>query len=153
MADSHFIKALIEPAMRQSLAKLCGGIDFRQRKMQIRWNGEGTGSFEFDAVSEDGTVIASLSTARNLKSSQRHKLMRDATFMWLVPNVERRILAVVEPVVADALAVELRCGRLPPNTEILIVELAPEARQELERFREIAINEVGTTPTGRSGHA
>lgn len=143
MADSHFIKSRIEPAMRQTLAELCGGIDFRQRKMPIRWNGQGAGSFEFDAVSADGRVVASLSTARNLKSGQRHKLMRDATFMWLVPNVQRRILAVVEPVVADALAVELRRGRLPPNPEILIVELAPEVRQELERFREIAIDEVG----------
>jgi hypothetical protein len=99
--------------------------------------------FEFDAVSEDGAVIASLSTARNLKSGQRHKLMRDATFMWLVPNAKRRVLAVVESVVADALAVELRDGRLPPKTEILIIELAPEVRQELQRFREIAVNEVG----------
>jgi hypothetical protein len=143
MADSHFIKSRIEPAMRQVLAEVCGGMVFRPRKMPIRWNGEGTGLFEFDAVSEDGAVIASLSTARNLKSGQRHKLMRDATFMWLVPNAKRRVLAVVESVVADALAVELRDGRLPPKTEILIIELAPEVRQELQRFREIAVNEVG----------
>jgi hypothetical protein len=69
--------------------------------------------------------------------------MRDATFMWLVPNVQRRILAVVEPVVADALAAELRRGRLPPDTEIRIVKLSPEIRQELERFQEKAVNEVG----------
>jgi hypothetical protein len=144
MADSHFIKSRIEPSMREVLSKLCGGVDFRQRNMPIRWNGGGNGSFEFDAVSEDGTVIASLSTARNLKSGQRHKLMRDATFMWLVPNVQRRILAVVEAVVADALAGELRCGRLPPKTEIHIIELALEVRMERERFRVLAIKEVGS---------
>jgi len=143
MAATDFIKSLIEPAMRQALAELCGGIDFGQRKMPIRWNGQGTGTFEFDAVSADGCVIACLSTARNLNAGQKHKLMRDATFMWLVPDVQRRILAVVEPVVAAALAAELRRGRLPPNTEICIIELAPEIRKELEHFREKAVTEVG----------
>jgi hypothetical protein len=128
--------------MRQALAELCGGIDLH-RKMPIRWKDEGTGSFEFDAVSADGSVVACLSTARNLNPGQRHKLMRDATFMWLLPSVQRRILAVVEPVVRNALDAELRRGRLPPNTEVLIIELVPEIRQELERFREKAVIEVG----------
>jgi hypothetical protein len=140
---SDFIKSRIEPVMRRALAELCAGIDFRQRTMPIRWKAEGIGSFEFDAVSADGRVIACLSTARNLNPGQRHKLRRDATFMWLVPDVQRRILAVVEPKVAAALAGELRRGRLPPNTEIHIIELAPEIRQELVRFREKAVTEVG----------
>jgi hypothetical protein len=129
--------------MREALAELCGGMDFKERKMPIRWNGEGTGLFEFDAVSADGRVVACLSTARTLNAGQRHKLMRDATFMWLVPDAQRRILAVVENAVADALAAELRRGRLPPNTEIRVVELAPETRKQLERFRQTAIKEVG----------
>ena len=91
MADSNFIKLRIEPAMRQALTELCNGANFQQRKMPIRWNGEGDGLFEFDAVSDDSSIIACLSTARNLKPGQRHKLMRDATFMWLVPNARRRI--------------------------------------------------------------
>lgn len=143
MAASVFIKSLIEPAMRKALAELCGCANFHQRKMPILWNGDGTGSFEFDAVSSDGRVIACLSTARTLNPGQRHKLMRDATFMWLVPHARRRILAVVETAVADALAAELHRGRLPPNTEIHIIRLAPEIRQELERFREAAVREVG----------
>jgi hypothetical protein len=143
VAASDFIKSLIEPAMRRALTELCGCTDFRERKMPILWNGEGTGSFEFDAVSANGRVVACLSTARTLNPGQRHKLMRDATFMWLVPNVQRRILAVVETAVADALAAELRRGRLPPNTEIRIIQLDLETRQELERFREAAVNEVG----------
>jgi hypothetical protein len=45
MADTHKLMKLgIEPAMRQQLADYCGGIDLQQRKMPIRWNGEGTGS-------------------------------------------------------------------------------------------------------------
>jgi hypothetical protein len=144
MADSHFIKLRIEPAMRERLA-VAFGVRFLERAMPIRWNGEGTGLFRFDAVSEDGTIIACLSTARNLKTGQRNKLMRDATFMWLTPGAKHRILAVVEARVADALNVELHCGRLPPRTEIRIIDLAPEMRQELENFRMIAANEVGTT--------
>jgi hypothetical protein len=69
MADSGIIISLIEPAMRQALAELCGGIDFRQCNKPIRWNGEGIGSFEFDAVSADGRVIACLSTARSLNAA------------------------------------------------------------------------------------
>lgn len=81
MAASDFIKSRIEPAMRRALAEICGGIDLRQQTMPIRWKGDGTGSFEFDAVSADGRVVDCLNTARNLNPGQRHKLMRDATFM------------------------------------------------------------------------
>jgi hypothetical protein len=140
MANSHFIKLRIEPAMRQSLAGLFG-INFHERAMPIRWSGEGVGSFRFDAVSDDERVVACLSAARNLKPGQRYKLMRDATFMWLVPNVQQRILAVVEAGVADALSKELCCGRLPPKTEIRTIDLGQEIRHELELFRTIAISE------------
>lgn len=148
MANSHFIKLRIEPAMRQALGRLCNGINFSERKMPIQWDGEGSGSFRFDAVSDDGKIIASLSAARNLKTGQRYKLMRDATFMWLVPNVQRRILAVVEAGVADPLNAELRGGRLPPKTEILVIDLASELRRELAHFRAIALNEVGAVLVG-----
>jgi len=142
MANSHFIKTRIEPLMRAELAKICG-VPFLEREMPIRWKGEGTGVFRFDAVSEDCSIVASLSTARNLKSGQRAKLMRDATFMWLIPKVARRILAVVEASVAAALNVELKRGRLPPGTEIVVVNLARELREEIDKFRTLAAKEVG----------
>jgi len=141
MADTRFIKLRVEPAMRERLA-IDFGVRFEEREMPIRWNGSGTGIFRFDAVSEDGTIIAYLSSARNLKPGQRHKLMRDATFMWLTPGVKHRIMAVVEPRVAQALNAELRCGRLPPETEVRIIDLAPKLREEIENFRLTAINEV-----------
>ena len=68
--------------------------------------------------------------------------------MWLVPTVQRRILAVVEAGVADALNAELSCGRLPPKTEIVVIDLASEIRQELEHFRATALNEVGAVLVG-----
>jgi hypothetical protein len=71
VAASDFIKSLIEPAMRQALTEVCG-CTFGQRKMPVLWNGEGTGSFEFDAVSENGRIVACLSTARKLNPGQRH---------------------------------------------------------------------------------
>jgi hypothetical protein len=111
--------------------------------MPLRWNGEGQGKFAFDAVSEDGTIVACLSTARNLKAGQRHKLMRDATFMWLVPGVKQRILAVMEPGVAQSLEGELERGLVPPGTGIKIINLPAETRDALETFRVAAANEVG----------
>jgi hypothetical protein len=65
--------------------------------------------------------------------------------MWLVPNAQRRILAVVETAVADAFAAVLRRGRLPPNTEIHIIQLIQETRQLLERFREMASSKTMTS--------
>jgi hypothetical protein len=141
MANSHFIKLSIEPAMREVLeAKI--GVRLRERVMPLRWGGQGTGSFKFDAVSEDGTVVACLSTARNLKAGQKHKLMRDATFMWLVPGVTRRILPVVCNSVAVALGIELNGGRLPPATELEIVALPEELLLELDAFNRAAVDEV-----------
>jgi len=47
--------------MREMLeAKL--GVRLSERAMPLRWDGQGSGSFRFDAVSEDGTVLACLST-------------------------------------------------------------------------------------------
>lgn len=142
MANSHFIKTLVEPAMRLWLTKDFG-MSFSERAMPIRWNGEGAGSFRFDAVSEDGTIIACLSAAYNLKAGQKHKLMRDATFMWLVPGVKRRVMVVVEQTIAEGLGVELRCGRIPPETEIRLVDLPFDIRQRLGTFRVKAAKEVG----------
>src|SRR6266550_3541905 len=60
MANSHFIKARIEPAMRKWLAAK-HGVSFQERSMPLQWNGQGTGSFKFDAVSDDGTILVCLS--------------------------------------------------------------------------------------------
>ena len=104
MADTHKLMKLgIEPAMRQLLADHCGGIDLQPRKMPIRWNGEGNGSFEFDAVSADGRIVACLSAAGNLYPGQLRKLIMDAAFMWLVPGAQRQILGVVDDHVAKKL--------------------------------------------------
>ena len=78
MANTVFINAHRESDMRDWLAANYG-VPFRERAMPLGWGGEGDGTFRFDAVSEDGTILACLSTARNLKSGQRHKLMRDAS--------------------------------------------------------------------------
>jgi hypothetical protein len=59
-------------------------------------------------------------------------------------GAKTRILAVVEPAVANALDLELRCGRLPPATEIEIVELPAGVRKQLENFRLLAAEEVGS---------
>jgi hypothetical protein len=141
--DSDFIKTKVEPIMRDLLAAALHVPTLRERIMPLRWNGEGQGKFAFDAVSEDGTVVACLSTARNLKAGQRHKLMRDATFMWLVPGATERVLAVVEPGVAQSLQSELERGLIPPGTKIAIVTLPAEVREALETFRLSAANEVG----------
>jgi hypothetical protein len=141
--DSDFIKTKVEPIMRDLLATALHVPTLHERIMPLRWNGEGQGKFAFDAVSEDGTVVACLSTARNLKAGQRHKLMRDATFMWLVPGVTERVLAVVEPGVAHSLQSELERGLIPPGTKIAIVTLPAEVREALETFRLSAANEVG----------
>jgi hypothetical protein len=55
---------------------------------------------------------------------------------------------VIEAGVADALNAELCGGRLPPNTEILVIDLAPEIRRELAHFRAIALSEVGAVLVG-----
>jgi hypothetical protein len=144
MAATHVLmKMTIEPLMRQKLAEHCNGVELKPRIMPIRWNGEGIGSFEFDAASEDGTIVACLSTAGNLYPGQRHKLTRDAAFMWLVPNAQRHILAVVEQHVADALIAMRSRGRIPPKTEIVLIELPADVRQELVSFRKKASVEVG----------
>ena len=141
MADSHFIKLRVEPAMREILeVKL--GVRLAERAMPLRWDGQGTGSFKFDAVSEDGTVLACLSVARLLKAGQKNKLMRDATFMWLVPGVKRRILAVTSRYVVDLLIKELNAGRLPPGTEIEVIALPDALLVELDAFNQSAIGEV-----------
>ena len=141
--DSNFIKLRVEPIMRQLLAAALQAPPLRERIMPLRWNGDGKGKFAFDAVSEDGAVIACLSTARNLKAGQRHKLMRDATFMWLVPGVKQRVLAVVEESVAYSLECERERGLIPPGTKIEMITLPAEIWFELETFRLSAVNEVG----------
>ena len=78
--------------------------------------------------------------------------MRDATFMWLVPGVKQRILAVVEPGVAQSLEGELQRGLIPPATVIKIINLPAEMRDALETFRVGAANEVTSVRKEKAPH-
>jgi hypothetical protein len=79
--DTNFIKTRIDPVMRDVLAAALNVPTLRERVMPLRWNGEGQGKFAFDAVSENGTVVACLNTGcrRRRRVNTESKKQKEAT--------------------------------------------------------------------------
>ncbi len=64
MADTSYLKMVVEDYVRETLAKEFA-IDFRSRVLTLQTGGH----HEFDAVSEDGQIVAAIKSARS--GSQR----------------------------------------------------------------------------------
>jgi hypothetical protein len=106
------------------------------------------GSFAFDAVSEDGSIVVSISTSgrrtRNGKhgSGKLHKIHSDVLFLTMLQDVKRRILLFTEQDMHDFVEAEQKRGRLPKEIEVMLASIPDDWRKELEISREQSISEV-----------
>jgi hypothetical protein len=99
MADTQFIKAKVEPYLREWLAKECGGVGFKERDVKLQ-TGE---PHRFDAVSSDGQIVADFvcNRAKTLPGNENtgavRKVRNDLTWLNLLPaTVRRRILVFTD---------------------------------------------------------
>lgn len=116
---------------------------FHKRKLPLAWGA----LFEFDAVSEDGQVVAVISTSKRFTSGGRPgvgkqtKIERDLAFLHGTECMER-LGIFTESCMHEWALGEQRKGRISPNVQLILVEIPVLERDALEVSRFRASNEV-----------
>lgn len=105
------------------------------------------GVFEFDAVSEDGKIVSSISTAGAKTATGRHavgKLMkiRSDMFFLLLAQAQRRLVVLTEPDMFELCQKELKAGRIPPSIEFHRAQIPDDLLRRLKVARDEASKEA-----------
>lgn len=105
------------------------------------------GFFDFDAVSPDGSVVASISTSGAATASGKNgvgklqKIRADVLFLTLA-EADRRIIILTERDMYDRCMQESLAGRLPKCVEFCLVEVPEHLISALKQSRAQASREV-----------
>jgi len=110
------------------------------------------GEFSFDAVSDDGMIVAVISTSPGTTSGGKEatvkllKIRSDVLWFYMLERVpERRLLVFSEKSMVDLIEKEKKKGRFPLEFEILKVDLPPDLAAKVAESQRIASEEVSPT--------
>jgi len=141
MADTRFLTTIVEDFVRNRLA-VDHGVSFTKRRLPLTVGGD----HEFDAVSEDGTIVASIKATSGKTSGGRipagkfNNAIAELYFLAFVAANKK--LLVVTNTEFHKLLLHKIGGSLPPNTTIEGVELPADIQTEVNRLLGIASTEV-----------
>lgn len=105
------------------------------------------GVFDFDAVSEDKTIVANISTSGARTASGKHavgklmKLRSDMLFL-LLSEAPRKVMVLCEPDMCALCQRERDSGRVPKEIEFVHAPLPDELAIRLVAARKISSDEV-----------
>jgi hypothetical protein len=143
MADTR-VQLEVEDWVRENcLPKEFGQSFYRDR---VKLN---TGAvFDFDAVSVDKSIVASISTSASKTSGGKHavgkfmKLRSDMLFLMMAETPSRKFIVLTEKSMHDACLKEQSGGRVPKEIEFLWAQIPAELEQRLISARAVASKEV-----------
>lgn len=126
---------------------------FTKRVVPLTWGG----SFEFDAVSDDGKIVVCVSTSCCRTAGGRpavgkyHKIRADTLYLLNARGTERRVLVFTDPGMFTHFRAEQKRGRFPEASaiELECVEIPPELAAALLKATQIASVEVSPTSKNR----
>jgi len=106
------------------------------------------GLFDFDAVSADQSIVASISTSSAKTSSGKHavgkmmKLRSDMLFLLMAELPTRRFIVLTEKCMLENCEKEKSGGRVPQEIQFLLAEIPAELSSRLAAARNLASKEV-----------
>ena len=110
------------------------------------------GVHSFGAVSEDGRIVASISTSSAMTPGGKRgagkllKIRSDMYFMLLAENVDQRLILFTEPDMLELCEHERALGKVPASIQFRWVGLPDELCDRLEAARKVASREVTPHP-------
>ena len=113
------------------------GKKFASKKIDLMWGGR----FFFDAVSEDGEIVAVVSTSAARTATGKsaiakyQKIKTDALYLLHIKNEARRVLIFTESCMKEYFAKQASVGRFPPNIELLHIPLPEGLQAKVEETR------------------
>jgi len=123
MTDAR-VQLEVEDWVRRNWMPKEYGMSFQRNRLRLRSGGV----FDFDAVSADRTIAATISTSSAKTSGSKHavgkiqKLRSDMLFLTMV-EAQRRIIVLTERVMYEQYLREKQGGRVPPEIEFANAEL------------------------------
>jgi len=123
------------------------GSKFSRERLPLRSGGV----FDFDAVSEDHSIVATISTSGARTSGGNHgsgkilKLRSDMLFLTMV-DAKRRVMILTERDMCDRCEKEAAGGRVPKEIEFVCVPIPDELRTRLVAARLKASGEFSNKP-------
>jgi hypothetical protein len=153
MADTRVQLEAEDWVTREWMAKAFG-----QRFHRDRVSLRSGGVFDFDAVSDDGRLIAAISTssattsAGKLAVGKLQKIRADMLFL-LLARADRRILVLTESDMFQLCLKEKEGGRVPPEIEFAHAELPAALSARLSEAKKSASEEVRPSKARSPGGA
>ena len=135
MADTR-IQLEVEDWVRRNWMPANFGMKFSRERMPLKSGGV----FDFDAVSEDNSIVATISTSGSKTSGGKHavgkilKLRSDMLFLTLV-EAKRRIIVLTETDMLTQCQKEFAGGRVPREIEFVCAKIPMELSARLTESR------------------
>src|SRR5258708_3885581 len=135
MADTR-VQLEVEDWVRRHWMAPHFSMKFSRERLPLRSGGV----FDFDAVSEDQSVVATISTSGAKTSGGKNavgkilKLRSDILFLTMV-QAKRRIVILTERDMCDQCEKEAAGGRVPPEIEFVCAIIPDELRVRLVTAR------------------
>jgi hypothetical protein len=150
MADTR-IQLEVEDWVRRNWMETQYGTRFSRERLWLRSGGV----FDFDAVSEDRYIVATISTSGAKTSTGKYavgkilKLRSDMLFLTQV-DTKRRIIVLTERDMCDQCNKEFAAGRVPKEIEFVCADIPDDLRTRLVEGREKASGESSGKAVGAS---
>ncbi len=131
MADTR-IQLEVEDWVRRNWMPTHFGVKFSRERLLLRSGG----LFDFDAVSEDRSIVATISTSGSKTAGGKNavgkilKLRSDMLFLMMV-EAKRRVIVLTEKDMYDQCEKEFAGGRVPREIEFLCALIPEELRTRL----------------------
>lgn len=105
------------------------------------------GVFDFDAVSADGKIIATISTSGSVTATGNYAVgkmlkIRSDMYFLLLANAERRVVVLTEQDMHDQCEKEKAAGRVPSSIEFVHAPLPSNLQVKLQASRKKASTEM-----------
>lgn len=150
MADTTYLKNVVEPFVRDQLASRYG-VPFQSRVLTLVTGG----THEFDAVSADGRVVAAIKahsgkTARGLHPAAKVRDAEAELYYLTLVAAPIRLLVLTNREFYEIMERRLT-GRLAPGIAVEHIPLPDDIQKEVTRVQAVASQEVTSErhPTGR----
>lgn len=145
VADTNFIKTEVEPFVREQLSQAYNRVfKAEATKLKLTTNGE----HEFDAVSQDGAVVASIKSHSGKTKSGRIAsggvlaCIAELYYLSLL-EAEQRILVLTDEAMYSHLTKSIvEKQRLAPGVRIEFIRLSEQLQERMASFKPLAQAEV-----------
>ena len=142
MADTR-VQLEVEDWVRRHWMPSQYGQSFHRERLPLLSGGV----FDFDAVSSDGKIVATISTSGATTASGKRAVgkllkIRSDMFFLLLAEAAQRLVVLTERDMYDLCRSEKEAGRVPASIEFVHVQIPDELAARLKKARRVASKEV-----------